>query len=127
MLLAFGTVGSGQTKTAGARRTAGGTMKPLALDYNAVADPTFRRSIPNPRDFFENMLKPSYDEWLLEPLVEWKAKAVVANANILAERLFRYWATRNRTQVAGAGVCVSIPKPFASECLSRFWTRLGYS
>ena len=59
--------------------------------------------MPNPRTFFfEKIVKPSYEEWLSDPLSEWKAKAATSNADTLAERVFAYWSTRDRTQVAGA-------------------------
>ena len=38
----------------------------------------------------------------IDPLSEWKAKAATSNADTLAERVFAYWSTRDRTQVAGA-------------------------
>ena len=56
----------------------------------------------NPRDFFEKIVKPSYDEWQADPLSEWKAKAATSNADTMAERVFAYWNMRDRTQVAGA-------------------------
>jgi len=55
-----------------------------------------------PREFFDGIVKPSYEAWLSDPLIEWKAKTAVSNADILAERLFVYWETRDVTQVAGA-------------------------
>jgi hypothetical protein len=58
--------------------------------------------MPNPRDFFEKIVKSSYEEWLSDPLSEWKAKAATSNADTLAERVFVYWSTRDPTQVAGA-------------------------
>lgn len=58
--------------------------------------------MPNPRDFFERIVRPSYEEWLSDPLSEWKAKAAVANADTMAERLFAYWHSRDPGQVAGA-------------------------
>jgi hypothetical protein len=49
------------------------------------------RPIPHPRRFFETMVKPAYEDWQSDPQTEWKAKAAVANADILAERLVEYW------------------------------------
>jgi hypothetical protein len=56
----------------------------------------------NPQEFFENIVKPSYQGRLLDPLIEWKAKAAVSNADTMAERVFVYWNTREQAQVAGA-------------------------
>jgi len=62
------------------------------------------RPIPHPRRFFETMVKPAYEDWQSDPLTEWKAKAAVANADILAERLVEYWkALKNLTLIAGRG------------------------
>ena len=58
--------------------------------------------MPNPRDFFEQMVKPPYEAWLADPLIEWKAKAATSNADILAERVFVYWNKKDQSQVAGA-------------------------
>jgi hypothetical protein len=55
-----------------------------------------------PRDFFEKILKPSYEAWVSDPLTEWKEKAAVSNADTMAERVFRYWKSRNASQIAGA-------------------------
>jgi hypothetical protein len=54
-----------------------------------------------PREFYETQVKPAYEAWLADPLTEWKAKAAVANADTLAERVFVYWRARDLTQVAG--------------------------
>lgn len=49
-------------------------------------------------------MKPAYEDWQSDPLTEWKAKAAVANADILAERLVEYWkALKNLTLIAGRG------------------------
>jgi hypothetical protein len=60
------------------------------------------RNMPNPRDFFENIVKPSYEAWLADHLREWKAKAATSNADTMAERIFVYWNNRDQTHVAGA-------------------------
>lgn len=56
----------------------------------------------NPRHFFDNILKPSYEAWLSDPLSEWKAKAAVANADTMAERVFAHWHRLDPDQIAGA-------------------------
>ena len=56
----------------------------------------------NPRDFFEKMVKPPYEDWLSDPLTEWKAKTATSNADTLAERIFRYWDNKDQAQIAGA-------------------------
>lgn len=43
-----------------------------------------------PRDFFENMVKPSYSDWFAEPLAEHRAKATIGFANDMAERMFHH-------------------------------------
>jgi len=55
-----------------------------------------------PRDFFEIIVKPSYQACLSDPLTEWKAKAAASNADTMAERTFVYWDGRDQTQIAGA-------------------------
>jgi len=55
-----------------------------------------------PRDFLENIVKPSYEAWLSDPLEEWKAKAAASNVDTMAERTFVYWVGRDKTQIAGA-------------------------
>jgi hypothetical protein len=58
--------------------------------------------MPNPRNFFETIVMPSYREWCSDPLIEWKAKAAACNADTMAERVFTYWYPLDRTQIAGA-------------------------
>ena len=48
------------------------------------------RQMSNPREFFEQMVKPSYRDWRAEPLAEHRAKATVGFANDMAERMFHY-------------------------------------
>ena len=60
------------------------------------------RYMTTPRDFFENIVKTSYQVWLSDSLSEWKAKAAASNADTMAERTFVYWDGRDQTQVAGA-------------------------
>jgi hypothetical protein len=55
---------------------------------------------PNPREFFETIARLSYQEWLSDALTEWKAKAAVSNADIMAERVFAYWDKNDQSQVA---------------------------
>jgi len=47
--------------------------------------------MPNPRYFFEKVVKPSYEAWLFDPLCEWKAKTAASNADAMAERVFLHW------------------------------------
>ena len=56
----------------------------------------------SPRPFFDQILKPSYQACLADPLSEWKAKAAVSNAEIMAERVFVYWRGHDQTKIAGA-------------------------
>ncbi|HEX3884073.1 MAG TPA: hypothetical protein VHW66_15550 [Stellaceae bacterium] len=55
-----------------------------------------------PRDFFEKIVKPSYQDWLSTPLAEHRAKAAASSADTMAERTFVYWKGRDRAQIAGA-------------------------
>ncbi len=70
-----------------------------------------------PRNFFENHVKPNYEEWLADPLDERHAKNTVSDANIMAERVFHYWKDRDPTRVYSA----KRPRPYrkalvAKEC-----------
>ena len=56
----------------------------------------------NPRNFFNNILWPSYNAWLADPLREWKAKTAVANADILAERVFVHFEKIDPAKIFGA-------------------------
>ncbi len=60
------------------------------------------KRVSKPRDFFNNIVRPSYDAWLADPLSEWKAKAAVANADILAERVFVHFGKVDPVKVFGA-------------------------
>jgi len=58
--------------------------------------------MPNPRYFFEKVVKPSYHAWLFDPLCEWKAKTAASNADTMAERVFLHWYYLGKqTSVAG--------------------------
>ena len=56
-----------------------------------------------PRDFFENMVKPSYRDWRAEPLAEHRAKATVGFANDMAERIFHYLGLEKEYGRRGTG------------------------
>jgi len=56
-----------------------------------------------PRDFFAKMVRPAYEEWVSDPLIEWKAKAAVSNCDTMAERTFVFWKDIDRAQVGGSG------------------------
>lgn len=45
----------------------------------------------SPRSFFEDIVKPSYQDWLTEPLREHRAKSAVSQADNMAERMFVYF------------------------------------
>lgn len=55
-----------------------------------------------PRQFFENHLKPNYDEWMASPLDDRRAKNAVGDANNMAARVFHYWNTRDPAQIYNA-------------------------
>ncbi|MCB1489872.1 MAG: hypothetical protein KDJ88_20735 [Bauldia sp.] len=44
-----------------------------------------------PRKFFEQHVKPDYEDWLRAPLDERHAKNAVSNANNMAARVWHYW------------------------------------
>lgn len=48
-------------------------------------------AISAPRRFFEQHVKPNYEEWLQDPLDERCAKNAVGVANVMAARVFHYW------------------------------------
>jgi len=52
-----------------------------------------------PRQFFNNHVKPNYEEWLTDPLNERRAKNAVADANNMTARVFHYWRDRDPTKV----------------------------
>ncbi len=56
----------------------------------------------DPRDFFEKMVRPSYEDWLSDPLTEWKAKAATSYADDMAERMFVHWSKTDPARIAGA-------------------------
>ncbi len=55
-----------------------------------------------PRQFFDNHAKPNYEDWLANLTDERLAKNAVADANNMAERMFRYWQSRDPSQIYGA-------------------------
>jgi hypothetical protein len=58
--------------------------------------------MPNPREFFEKMVQPSYEAWMAAPLIEWTAKSATSYADIMAERVFKYWENGDPGKIAGA-------------------------
>jgi hypothetical protein len=54
-----------------------------------------------PRAFFQNHVLPNYTDWLAAPLNQRLAKNVVADANNMAARVFRYWQGRDAAAVYG--------------------------
>ena len=54
-----------------------------------------------PRRFFEEHVRPNYEEWLSSPLNERLAKNALADANNMAARVFHYWRDRDPAQVYG--------------------------
>ncbi len=54
-----------------------------------------------PRNFFETIVKPAYAAWE-DRQVEWTAKAAIAEMNNMAERVFRYWGTRDPNKAYSA-------------------------
>ncbi len=70
-----------------------------------------------PRNFFENHVKPDYEEWLADPLDERHAKNAVSDANIMAERVFHYWKDHDPTKVYSAKEATPYRKTLvAKEC-----------
>jgi hypothetical protein len=54
-----------------------------------------------PRRFFEEHVRPNYEEWLASPLNERLAKNALADANNMAARVLHYWRDRDLSQVYG--------------------------
>jgi hypothetical protein len=52
--------------------------------------------------FFNTMVKPPYDDWCADYLVEWKAKAAATNADNMAERVFNFWHSKEISEINGA-------------------------
>lgn len=46
---------------------------------------------PDIRAFFDEHVRPNYDEWMAKPLDQRLAKNSVGDANNMAERVFHYW------------------------------------
>lgn len=55
-----------------------------------------------PRKFFDQHVRPNYDEWLSEPLDERRAKNAVADVNNIAARVYHHWKDTDRAQVFNA-------------------------
>ncbi len=68
-----------------------------------------------PRQFFDNHAKPNYEDWLANLTDERLAKNAVADANNMAERVFRYWRGRDPAQIYGAGT----PKEYREQLANR--------
>ena len=61
-----------------------------------------------PRRFFEQHVRPNYEEWLHEPLNERRAKNAVSDANVMAARVFHYWKDQDPNQIYGHNPNASI-------------------
>ena len=60
---------------------------------------------PNmPRQFFEQHVRPNYEEWLRNPLDERCAKNAVSDANNMAARVLHYWQDLDRSKVYGCTI-----------------------
>ena len=79
----------------------------------------------NPRDFFENSVKPSYQAWLDDPLTEWKAKAATSNADTMAERICKYWNEKDQNSTGRSEVGIPVQNTLEGERLPRFRFGLG--
>jgi hypothetical protein len=55
-----------------------------------------------PRQFFEQHVRPNYDEWQQDPLNERRAKNAVGDANNMAARVFHHWQGRDPNHIYGA-------------------------
>jgi hypothetical protein len=73
------------------------------ISWRAAVRSLLRNMIPNgPRNFFEQHVRPNYEEWRQEPLNERRAKNAVSDANNMAARVFHYWNGRDQSQIYGA-------------------------
>ncbi|MHA1597780.1 MAG: hypothetical protein ACTSV1_03585 [Alphaproteobacteria bacterium] len=57
----------------------------------------------HPRSFFDEHVRPSFEDWLRDELCEWKAKATITNLDIMAETCFVYWQSTEPEKLADAG------------------------
>ena len=55
-----------------------------------------------PRKFFEQHVRPSYEEWLRDPANERLAKIAAQAANDMAAHVLHYWQGLDRSKVYGA-------------------------
>ncbi len=54
-----------------------------------------------PRAFFEDHVRPNYEEWMAQPLDQRLAKNAVADANNMAARVYHHWENVDRAKVHG--------------------------
>ena len=55
-----------------------------------------------PKEFFEKIVKPTYEEYLAEPLKHHRVKNAVAQLDTMAERMWHWWHPREPGRVGNA-------------------------
>ena len=74
----------------------------------------------SPRDFFENHVRPPYEQWKAGPPVEWIAKSAISEQNIMAERMFEYWKPIDPSRIYCANTAGDYREMLATNQCSDF-------
>ena len=56
----------------------------------------------SPRDFFDNIVKPTFENWVMDPVEEWKAKQAISELNNMAARVFHFWKSKDSSKIYSA-------------------------
>jgi hypothetical protein len=56
-----------------------------------------------PKEFFEKLVRPTYDEYLADPLMHHRVKNAVAQLDIMAERSWHWWSKVDPQRIAFTG------------------------
>ena len=70
-----------------------------------------------PRKFFEQHVRPSYEEWLRDPANERLARIAVQAVNDMAARVLHYWQDQDPSKVYGCGA--EAETPYRAELVKR--------
>jgi hypothetical protein len=70
--------------------------------------------------FFEQHVKPTYEDWKAHPFEEWRAKSAVGELNNMAERVFHHWRGVDRMKLHGAVTAHHYREEIASRECSDF-------
>ena len=53
----------------------------------------------SPRDFFDNFVKPAFEDWAMGPPEERKAKQAISELNNMAARVFHFWNSKDSAKI----------------------------